>query len=220
MKPHLTRDLVSRLPCSIPDPGPMERVQVADDHYPRLAEKMFAQHRAQGASWVFAIGSLIWKPRPYFGERQPALVRGWHRAFCLGPDERYRGNPAAPGLMLSLDRGGSCRGVVFRLKDDIREEDFLALVQSEPPPPARLVKAHTPEGVVPAWAFVCPRDYPGYVSGLSDDQIADHLSRCVGMLGSMAEYLLNTVEHLSEEGIHDAMLWRMQKLVAERLERL
>jgi len=33
----------------------------------------------------------------------------------------------------------------------------------------------------------------------------------------MAEYLLNTVEHLAAAGLHDRMLWRMQEVVARRM---
>jgi cation transport protein ChaC len=36
----------------------------------------------------------------------------------------------------------------------------------------------------------------------------------------MADYLLNTVIHLEKAGIHDPHLWRLQDLVAARLERL
>ena len=35
----------------------------------------------------------------------------------------------------------------------------------------------------------------------------------------MAEYLFSTVSKLEELGIHDRNLWRMQELVAERIER-
>ena len=42
----------------------------------------------------------------------------------------------------------------------------------------------------------------------------------MGYVGSMAEYLLNTVEHLEANGIHDGKLWRMQEMVAERLEKM
>jgi cation transport protein ChaC len=34
----------------------------------------------------------------------------------------------------------------------------------------------------------------------------------------MAEYLLSTVSHLEELGLSDAYLWRLQDLVAERIE--
>ena len=36
----------------------------------------------------------------------------------------------------------------------------------------------------------------------------------------MAEYLLNTVTELELAGVHDLHLWRLQEMVAERLERL
>jgi cation transport protein ChaC len=34
----------------------------------------------------------------------------------------------------------------------------------------------------------------------------------------MAEYLFSTVSKLEESGIHDRNLWRLQRLVAERIE--
>ena len=42
--------------------------------------------------------------------------------------------------------------------------------------------------------------------------------KAVGSRGSMVEYLFNTVRHLEELGIHDPHLWRLQELVAERLD--
>ena len=44
------------------------------------------------------------------------------------------------------------------------------------------------------------------------------MAKAVGAWGSMAEYLLETVQHLEQIGIHDPQLWRMQSLVAERIE--
>ncbi len=220
MKPRLTRELVERLPANVPDPGPILRAVVPDDHFPKIAARLHERHRAVGETWIFAIGSLIWKPRFAYCERRTALVHGWHRAFCLGPDTRYRGNPTDPGLMLSLDRGGACRGLAIKLSEPVTEATLHDLLASEPPPPPRLVTAQTPEGSVQAWAFVCPRDYVGYIGRLEEQVIADHLASAVGMLGSMADYLLNTVEHLADAGIHDKRLWRMQALVADRLSRV
>ena len=48
--------------------------------------------------------------------------------------------------------------------------------------------------------------------------VADVLAVAVGHFGSMAEYLHNTVRHLQELGIDDRYLWRLQELVAERIE--
>src|SRR3546814_3798412 len=56
----------------------------------------------------------MWNPGFVFLERQPALLRGYHRAFCIY-SEHYRGTRERPGLVLGLDRGGSCRGIAFRV---------------------------------------------------------------------------------------------------------
>ncbi len=50
--------------------------------------------------------------------------------------------------------------------------------------------------------------------------MADRLALAVGHVGSMPDYLLNTITHLQEAGITDGALWRMQALVAERLEKM
>jgi cation transport protein ChaC len=63
---------------------------------------------------VFAYGSLLWDAQVCDAAAEPALLRGYHRSFCLYSYD-YRGTPANPGLTLGLDRGGSCRGAALRL---------------------------------------------------------------------------------------------------------
>ena len=57
-----------------------------------------------------------------------------------------------------------------------------------------------------------------YVGGLSLEEIATTLAVAAGPVGSMADYLCSTVRHLEELGLHDRQLWRLQELVAERIE--
>lgn len=170
--------------------------------------------------WVFAFGSILWKRRFDVAEERPARVRGWHRKFCLGPDTRYRGNPGAPGVMLSLDRGGQCAGKVLRMADAGREAALVHLLENEPPIPPAWVTAKTPQGQVRAIAFVIDKSFVGYCGGLCETEVADRLASSVGMWGSMAEYLMNTARHLEAIGIRDSYLARMEALVAERLARL
>jgi cation transport protein ChaC len=216
---RLTRDLVNRLPERVDERGPV-RWQEDTDYFDRTVPQVLARLPGDGQLWVFAIGSLIWKPKFPVAERRPATVRGWHRDFCLGPDTRFRGNPEAPGLMLTLDRGGMCHGVAMRIAPDNLAASLEELLRGEPPEPPSWVRAQTAQGVVQAIAFTIPRGHFAYVGGLSETEVADRLARAVGHVGSMADYLLNTVEHLEENGIHDSKLWRMQDLVAERLEKL
>jgi cation transport protein ChaC len=217
---QLTKDLVARLPCSVDDPGPMARAEVPDSYYGQAVADVLAQRPEDGQLWVFAFGSILWKRRFEVVEERRATIRGWHRKFCLGPDTRYRGNPDAPGVMLSLDRGGQCRGMVLRMDPVGIDATLEHLLRHEPPVPPAWVRAHTPDGEVRAIAFVTNPGFLGYCGDLCEGEVADRLASSVGMWGTMAEYLLNTVAHLEEMGIRDAYLWRMQLMVAERLEQL
>ncbi len=216
---HLTRDLVARLPPRVDEEGPLPGDPTPPEYYPAMAERLLAQ-ADPGGLWVFASGSLIWNPRMPVAERRPALVHGWHRRFCLGPMQRFRGSPSAPGRMLSLDRGGSCHGLVLRMEPGDEIARLAALLQTEPPFPPSWVQAKTAQGPVRAIAFTLSRRGWAYCPEGPIDSVADMLASSVGTMGTMAEYLLNTVEHLAEAGIHDRHLWRLQELVAQRLARL
>ena len=63
------------------------------------------------------------------------------------------------------------------------------------------------------------RASPLYTGNLSLEAVADVLAQACGHLGSGAEYLLNTVTHLEAKGIRDGNLWRLQALVAQRIDR-
>ena len=75
--------------------------------------------------WVFAYGSLIWDPDFSGIEAETALLRGYHRSFCLYSYD-YRGTRTRPGLTLGLDRGGACQGIALRLLD-VRIGDVFVL---------------------------------------------------------------------------------------------
>jgi len=171
--------------------------------------------------WVFGYGSLIWNPAIHYSERRTARVWGYHRSFCLRTT-LGRGSPKTPGLVLALDRGGSCNGVVFKLPEG-REKDELSVVWDREMAldsyDAAWVRAMTPDGPVNAVTFVMNRDNERYVGGMPEDNIVEHLATAEGYLGSCAEYLENTVEHMRAAGISDRQMFRLQRLVRARRTR-
>ena len=219
----LTADLLASVPHVLDDQAPLSAAaEMTDWDYECLVQSTIAE-RPSEALWVFAYGSLLWKPACEFAETRAAVVKGWHRAFCFRVS-RFRGTIERPGLMMGLDRGGQCRGMVLRLVPEYIEDSLGKLFRRELvlKPPVyvpRWLTAHTSDGPVQALSFAVNRKHERYVGRLALDDVADLLSTAAGPRGSCAEYLYNTVAHLEQLGIRDRNLWRLQKLVAERLSR-
>ena len=220
---HLTAAHLARLPV-IADPGPPNYPgtrPATDADYDAAVEELMAA-APPDEFWIFAYGSLIWNPATAYDAERIAVARGWHRNFCLH-DERYRGNPAQPGLMLCLDRGGACRGVAYRLPQDRIRENMDKLIRREMSMvpnafPGRWITVATETGPLRALTFAIDRRNARYVGGLSLGERADRLAVATGWRGSMAEYILSTVTRLEELGIHDRNLWALQRLVAARID--
>lgn len=223
-KMRLTAEHVALVHREIPpEPHPDWATPSTDADHEETMARLMAANSGASEIWFFAYGSLIWKPACDFAEMRTGLLRGWHRAFCLGWNNRFRGNDQHPGLMLALDRGGSCKGVLYRLPPNAVEANLKKLLEREMSNkpsafPPRWVNVATQEGKVRALTFCIDRNSGRYVSGLSNAQIADALAHAVGSRGSMAEYLFATVTHLEKMGIHDRHLWDIQELVADRIE--
>jgi cation transport protein ChaC len=222
---RLTERHVALLKRDIPDPGltPPDGFRPAtDDDFAGTVRAMMAA-RPQGPFWLFAYGSLIWRPETAFDEQRPGVLRGWHRRFCLGWDYRYRGSRETPGLMMALDRGGTCKGMLYQLPEDGLEAELGKLIRREmslvPSAfPWRFVDVTTSDGPIRAMTFAMDRRSARYIAGLSEEQLADLLAKACGFRGSMAEYIFHTVSMLESLGIHDRNLWRMQELVAARID--
>lgn len=163
--------------------------------------------------WVFAYGSLIWSPLMQFAERRPARLHGWHRGFYLW-SRINRGSPEVPGLVLALDRGGSCQGLACRIDDRTLEEDTRLLWRREMlmgTYAPRWVTAHTAAGPVRAVTFVVRRDTSSYAGRLSDDEVVAIICRARGHYGACRDYLLETADSLAAHHMADAHLARLAR---------
>ena len=125
--------------------------------------------------------------------------------------------------MMGLDRGGQCEGMVLRVPNPRIHEDLGLLLRREmvtldTPNVPRWLTAQTAEGNVRAIGFVVAPESPHYAGRLSLDQASDIIAIAAGHWGSCADYLRQTVTQLEELGIHDRNLWRLQELVATRIQ--
>jgi cation transport protein ChaC len=171
-----------------------------------------------GDLYVFAYGSLIWRPGFAHSAEHPALLRGYHRRFCIW-SRLYRGTPEAPGLVLGLDRGGACRGVAFRVpaRDAASVLDYLQ--EREMPRGEAVYERRTLRVIlldsgreVRAVAFVADRAHASYCRPEADVAAAA-IARGLGQMGPNREYLLNTVARLRSMGVRDAGLDRIAALL-------
>lgn len=221
-KMALTQDLVARAAGMVEDAGPSPgTVYMTDEDYEAAIGDVLADAPSSDI-WLYGYGSLLWKPGFEYTESRIATVRGWHRTFCFRA-KRFRGTPDKPGLMLALDRGGACKGMVFKLPAHQVRESLNTLFRRELviTPSINLPRwmtTETHDGPVRALGFVVNRTHPFYCGKLPLEETASILATAAGHWGSCAEYLRETVLRLEELGIHDGSLWRLQALVAERLE--
>jgi cation transport protein ChaC len=170
--------------------------------------------------WVFAFGSLIWNPAFHYVERRTARIHGFHRQFCLWA-KAGRGSPERPGLMLSLESGGSCTGVAYRLAADAAATELDVLWRREMFTMAYRpvwTQARTPVGPVAVIAFSANRGHERYAPGLDDTAVAHHLATGVGPMGRCCDYLFDTVSHLRALDIRDRRLERLEAMVRTRLK--
>jgi glutathione-specific gamma-glutamylcyclotransferase len=161
--------------------------------------------------WLFAYGSLMWDPGFAAAERRPARLFGYHRRFCLYSRD-YRGTPERPGLVLGLDRGGSCHGIAYRLPADCAADIFDRVWAREMTGAVynmRRVTVQTDAGPVGAHACIVRRQSPDYAGLLSPEGAAELLAHAVGGRGTGREYLANTLRHLGDLGIKDRLLHRI-----------
>ncbi|MCB1883616.1 MAG: gamma-glutamylcyclotransferase [Geminicoccaceae bacterium] len=161
-----------------------------------------------GDLWLFAYGSLIWNPAFHFLERRIGLVRGVHRSFCLWT-HIGRGTNEEPGLVLGLERGGTCRGVFYRIGAADIEEETALLWRRE-----MITGAYRPAWVE-GWsggertkvlAFRINTGHPRFTGAIERARKVRALALAEGPLGACRDYLGSTAAGLAELDIEDPYL--------------
>ena len=220
----LTAALVASVDRKEPNSGPeYGLIEMTDEEFDHAARQILSLN-ANNPFWIFAYGSLIWKPDFEHVKHAACKAFGWRRSFSLDI-VRWRATPQQPGLMMALDYGGCCHGVAFRLSDGDCHAQMLRLLRREASykddlPSIRWIEVQTGAKKFRALTFWAAPRSKGYYIDLPLEEQAQRLARAAGHLGTSAEYLHNTIVKLEEFGIHNSYLWRLQKLVAEEIERM
>ena len=170
-----------------------------------------------GDFWVFGYGSLMWRPGFAHTETRRARLHGFHRSLCVW-SHIYRGTRERQGLVLGLDRGGSCVGLAFRVPSELREEvlaylrdrELVTSVYLERMLPIRLEGGESAVAV----AYVVDRGHEQYAGALEEAEAARIVSGAVGQAGPNEDYVLNTIEHLKALGIRDHWLEEVGRRVS------
>lgn len=172
----------------------------------------------QGPLHVFAYGSLLWRPGFPFRRHQRAHLHGFHRALRVW-SVHHRGTERQPGLVLGLDRGGSCVGCAFEIDDEHRRDAVEYLWEREMVTSVyvpRLVRVRIDSGATtPALTFVLDRKHPQYAGPLSAEEAVRHVRGATGLSGDNPEYVRETVRGLQKMGIDDHGLQHVVHLLDE-----
>jgi len=172
--------------------------------------------------WVFGYGSLMWRPGFEFVERCGAVMHGVHRRLCIF-SHVHRGTPDKPGLVLGLDRGGSCRGIGYRVAGNKRVETIAYLREREQV--TMIYKERWREmtvdrdGVlekVNALAYLVDQDHMQYAGRRSAEDLLPFVLQGHGKGGPCIEYISSTLDHIEELGFRDGHLAEVLALARSR----
>jgi cation transport protein ChaC len=159
--------------------------------------------------WVFGYGSLIWNPGFQFVSSQLGLLRGAHRSLSI-ISHHHRGTPDVPGLVFGLARGGSCRGMVFEVSEEIWDDvrayldarELVTSVYRDMWRPVTLSDGRR----VSALAYVVDETHEQFAGTLTLEQQLEIIRAGVGISGRNVDYVVNTAQMLNTLGITDKRL--------------
>ena len=159
--------------------------------------------------WVFAYGSLIYRPSFPYLVRRRAFLPGWVRRFWQGSPD-HRGIPEAPGRVVTLvpAAGATCGGCAYRI-DPAAAEEVLAILDAREVAGFERIRREVLDGpsgtpFAEAEVFVAGADNPHFLGPLDEREIAAWVRASRGPSGPNADYVLQLHDALAELGIEDA----------------
>jgi cation transport protein ChaC len=203
------------------DPALLEAERLSAQALDRSLDAVLAGRDPRAPLWIFAYGSLMWSPGFTCVARRVGTIYGFHRKFCLW-SRINRGTPERPGLVLTLERGGSCRGLALRLASSVSRDELRALWTREMSLGSyhpRWIDCHAGADRIPVLTFIVNRTCSGYAGRLPMEAMVQAIATASGRFGTSAEYLFRTQAALESHGILDAHVKRLAERVKATLAR-
>lgn len=168
--------------------------------------------------WVFAYGSLVWRPGFRYIDSAKVTLLGYRRSLCIH-SWHHRGTRCNPGLVFGLKAEGQCQGMAFLVEASQREmvldylydRELLTYCYEPMRLPIRFSDGETGN----ALTFVANPKDPQYVDDMSIQGAAQIVSHAHGKSGANHDYVLNTWSHLQQLDIRDEWLDQLVDLLPQ-----
>lgn len=166
--------------------------------------------------WIFAYGSVVWRPGFTFLAQTPATLSGWHRRFWQRSLD-HRGTPESPGRVLTLvpEEGAFCEGMAFQIDDQLKPEILRYLDHREKGGYDRTLVTVTLKAgdQVEALTYIAHPQNPNYAGPTTDEDIVAIIRESTGPSGPNDEYLIELHKALANVGITDSHVVALANLL-------
>lgn len=157
----------------------------------------------------------MWDWQYDFEERCEGVLKGYHRDFNK-KSVRNWGTNDSPAPVLGLEDGGECRGVVFKLPEEKREQILASLEEREGPSYRREEEeVHLDDGRTVVASVYSNKKNHTYLGDISVEERVEMSLAASGRDGTGEEYVRNTYENLQEAGIEDQYITEFVEMLNE-----
>lgn len=156
--------------------------------------------------WIFAYGSLLWRPGFDFERRVAATLNGYRRAFWQASAD-HRGTPERPGRVLTLAPAvdARCSGLAFHVAATQRDAVLAYLDEREQGGYSRAwlgVELETGQAVT-ALTYIAGPDNPHWLGAAPRAALLDQICASAGPSGHNMDYVLELHGEMERLGLHD-----------------
>lgn len=172
--------------------------------------------------WVFAYGSLCWKPGIKYKKSVKGHISGYSRKFWQG-NTTHRGTEENPGRVATLieESEGSVHGIAFAISEETaipylnkRECEMGGYV-------TRFAKFHSDKGQsFQVLLYIATSANPHWMGDASVSEIAGQIVDCKGQSGHNVEYLIRLADFTRQHFplYDDRHLFSLEKEVLKELK--